>query len=113
MRNAACAPLPVSFASQNIAARSTERSLHQAKIVVKGDEICECTEDGVECEELSNCPEFVRMDSGAKRYSEAKVECEALGGHVAFFKDQSEFDKFMGGFKRKEHIGRRHSNSDF
>ena len=39
------------------------------------------------------------METGAKRYSEAKAECAEINGDVAFFKDQSEWEKFMGDFK--------------
>lgn len=50
-------------------------------------------------------PRIVKMETGAKRYSEAKAECAEINGDVAFFKDQSEWEKFMGDFKRKEWIG--------
>lgn len=85
---------------------SCRQELIAGEIIVKEKEICECTEDGIECERLSQCPEFVRME-GAITYAEAKAECAELNGHVAFFEDEDEFDKFMDddNFKRKEWIG--------
>ena len=85
---------------------SCRQELIPGEIVVKDREICECTEDGVECERLTYCPEFVRMDNAAT-YDDAKVECAEMNGHVAFFEDEDEFDKFMDdeNFKRKEWLG--------
>jgi hypothetical protein len=93
---------------------SCRQDLIPGEIIVKDREICECTERGVECENLSRCPEFVRMD-GAANYTEAKAQCAEMNGHVAFFEAVDEFDKFMDddNFKRKEWIGNSNVYSNF
>merc|ERR1712176_1485292 len=59
---------------------------------------------------FGTCPsastiEFVRME-GATTYDDAKRQCAEMNGHVAFFKDEDEFEKFMeDGNKRKEWLG--------
>ena len=85
---------------------SCRQDLIPGELIIKDREICECTEDGVECERLTRCPEFLRMD-GAVTYEEAKAQCAEMNGHIAFFEAEDEFDKFMEepNFKRKEWIG--------
>jgi hypothetical protein len=76
--------------------------------VVEADEnrVCECTENGMQCQTLSECPEFIKMD-GEKTYAEAKAVCAELDGFVAFFKDDSEHAKYLEeDVTRKEWMGK-------
>ena len=75
--------------------------------VVTGDNtVCECTESGMQCESLTECPEFIKME-GEKTYAEAEAECAELGGFVAFFKDESEHEKYINeDVTRKEWMGK-------
>ena len=39
---------------------------------------------------------------------EAKLQCEELGGHIAFFKNEAEYNYFMSlGNNRREWLGKR------
>ena len=85
-----------------------DETLNAGESVVEADEnrVCECTENGMQCQTLSECPEFIKMD-GEKTYAEAKAECAELDGFVAFFKDESEHAKYLEeDVTRKEWMGK-------
>ena len=71
-----------------------ENTLNPGEVVFENEQRCECTEDGLQCEDLTECPEFIRMDE-KKNYADAKAVCSELGGFVSFFKDESEYEKYM------------------
>ena len=56
-------------------------------------ENCECTADGLSCSPINACPEFRKME-GKVPNPVAKAICEDLGGHIAFFKNEAEYDFF-------------------
>merc|ERR1712037_175858 len=71
-----------------------ENTLNPGEVVFENEQRCECTEDGFQCEDLTECPEFIRMDE-KKSYADAKAACAEIGGFVSFFKDESEYEKYM------------------
>ena len=75
------------------------------------EQICECTENGAECEELSECPQFIRME-GEVTYANASAICAEHNGYVTFFEDEDEFEEFMEeDVKRKEWLGKKHRDT--
>lgn len=75
-------------------------------------ENCECTVEGLSCSPISACPEFRRMEGEATN-PEAKLQCEELGGHIAFFKNEAEYNYFMSlGNNRREWLGKKDSNNE-
>ena len=65
------------------------------------DDICQCTGTGLICKPKYTCGVFEKQDE-KEYYADAKANCEAAGGHLAFFKDEDEFDLFMDIAKEDE-----------
>ena len=85
---------------------SCRKTVTAGEVVTGDNTICECTESGMQCESLTECPEFIKME-GEKTYAQAKAECAELGGFVAFFKDESEHEKYINeDVTRKEWLGK-------
>ena len=80
-------------------------TVNPAQVVVIDDQTCVCTENGFECQDLTECPEFIRMDE-KKTYAEAKATCAEMGGFVSFFKDESEYEKYISEDNRNEWLGK-------
>ncbi len=57
-------------------------------------ESCECTADGLLCTPITVLPEFRKME-GTLTNPEARAVCEELGGDIAFFQNEDEYNYFI------------------
>jgi hypothetical protein len=75
-------------------------------------ENCECTADGLSCTPINACPEFRHME-GKLTNPQARAVCEDLGGDIAFFKNEAEYNYFISlGFtsnKNRQWLGKKNS----
>ena len=105
--NEGCAEIGITGGLNDIPC-DTYRAYSCAKVLPFGesftnpdDEICQCTGTGLICKPKYTCGVFEKQDEKAY-YADAKANCEAAGGHLAFFKNENEFDLFMDMAKEAE-----------